>query len=72
MQLAGKSPWAALCYLSTATLRGTLSVNDNIAYAAALIVIMGLLLLDSPRILPSLLFNYHIASGGSLRGDRAS
>ncbi|MEL7602657.1 MAG: YcxB family protein [Bacillota bacterium] len=63
LQLAGKIAVGCAVYLSTATLRGTLSVNDNIAYAAALIVIMGLLLLGSPRILPSLLFNYHMASG---------
>ena len=63
LQLAGKIAVGCAVYLSTATLRGTLSVNDNTAYAVALIVVLGLLLMDSPRILPSLLFNFNFASG---------
>lgn len=63
LQLAGKIAVGCAVYLSTATLRGTLSVNDNTAYAVALIVVLGLLLMDSPRILPSLLFNFNFVSG---------
>lgn len=50
-------------YLSTAALRDKLLVNDIVSYLAGAAVLLLLLLADSPRILPALLFKRHLASG---------
>ena len=55
-------------YLSTAALRDRLLVNDTISYLAGLVVFLILLLAESPRVLPVLLFDRDLASGKIPKG----
>ncbi|HSK68689.1 MAG TPA: hypothetical protein VLA21_05455 [Candidatus Limnocylindria bacterium] len=55
-------------YLSTAVMRGTLDVNDPVAYLSGIAAFLLLMLPDHPRLLPALSFKADLQAGRIPRG----